>query len=66
MRNLKYFTKSRERMEYKKSINAWKKLSFEPFAFIKLNLEDAHREILRRNHSMLVREMPPELVAEKL
>lgn len=57
MRNLKYFTKSRERMEYK---------SFEPFAFIKLNLEDAHREILRRNHSMLLREMPPELVAEKL
>lgn len=29
-------------------------------------MEDVHREALRRNHSMLVREMSPELVAEKL
>lgn len=29
-------------------------------------MEDVHRKALRRNHSMLVREMSPELVAEKL
>jgi hypothetical protein len=29
-------------------------------------MEDVHREILRRNHSMLVREMSPELVADQL
>lgn len=29
-------------------------------------MEDVHREILRRNHIMLVREMSPELVAEQL
>lgn len=30
------------------------------------NIEDLHREILRKNHSLLVREMTPELVAEHL
>lgn len=29
-------------------------------------MEDIHREILRRNNFMLVREMFPELVAEQL
>jgi hypothetical protein len=29
-------------------------------------MEDVHREILRRNHSMLVREMSPDLVADQL
>lgn len=29
-------------------------------------MEDAHREILRRNYSTLVRDMSPELVAEEL
>lgn len=29
-------------------------------------MEDKHRELLRRNYSMLVREMSPQLVAEKL
>jgi hypothetical protein len=29
-------------------------------------MEDVHREILRRNHSLLVREMCPELVADLL
>lgn len=29
-------------------------------------MEDLHREILRKNHSLLVREMTPELVAEHL
>lgn len=39
---------------------------FLSFTFITLIMEDVHREILRRNHSMLVKEMSPELVAEKL
>lgn len=29
-------------------------------------MEDLHHEILRKNHSLLVREMTPELVAEHL
>lgn len=29
-------------------------------------MEDLHREILRKKHSLLVREMTPELVAEHL
>jgi hypothetical protein len=36
------------------------------FTLKALKMEDLHREILRKNHSLLVREMTPELVAEQL
>ncbi|XP_048771086.1 uncharacterized protein LOC125677156 [Ostrea edulis] len=69
MGSLKYFTKSREReWNVRRTINACKKSSSLSFTlnFITLQMEDVHREILRRNHSMLVKEMSPELIADKL
>lgn len=51
----------------RKTINACMKLTSVSFcSFCSLKMEDVHREIFRRNHSMLVRETFPESVAEQL
>lgn len=48
----------------RKTINACMKLT--SVSFCSLKMEDVHREIFRKNHSMLVRETFPESVAEQL
>lgn len=51
-------------MECEKDYKCCMKLT--SVSFCSLKMEDVHREMFRRNHSMLVRETFPESVAEQL